>query len=77
MHIRRPTGGGLELEGKGRRSEKTSRTMGHLGWALKCKEEFSRQRQKDHVGAETAQAKIWSVWLLGLGCTQESGTAEV
>lgn len=30
------------MEARSRRSEKTSRRMGHLGWALKSKEEFSK-----------------------------------
>ena len=40
--MRGPSGGGwFEVEGRGRRSEKTSRRMGHRGRALKSKEEFS------------------------------------
>ena len=41
--MRRRSGGGwFELEARSRRSEKMSRRMGHLGWALKSKEEFSK-----------------------------------
>ena len=40
---------GSEPEGRRRESgKKTSRRMGHLGWAFKGEEEFSRQRRKDH-----------------------------
>lgn len=64
--MRRRSGGGwFELEARSRRSEKTSRRMGHLGWALKSKEEFSKQRWKDNLGTETAQAKMWSAQLCG------------